>query len=111
MKKTIIIIRIILGCLCILFGFYILFTNVFHEKTSGSNYWYLVSFLCFLTAGILQLVKRNEPIEKREYQRRAQILFWTIIIVAFVILIFTVNSQQKQIEKMNKIEQPKNLNE
>ena len=106
MKKTNVIVRIILGCYSILFAFYVLFTMGFYNSLSGFNYRSLFIFLVFLFAGILALIKRNEPFEKK----RAWLLLWTIVVVAFAILIFTVISQHKEMEKFNKIEQSTPLN-
>ena len=101
MKKTIVIVRVILACLCILFAFYVLFTTGFYNHSSGLNYRSLLIFLILLFAGILQLFQRNEPFEKGRFK----LLFWTLVVIAFVILILTVINQKAQIKKMEKIEQ------
>jgi uncharacterized BrkB/YihY/UPF0761 family membrane protein len=62
---------------------------MFYNGSSGFNYRALLAFLTFLVIGIVMLFKKNEPIEKR----RIRLLFWTILVAAFAILIATVVSQ------------------
>ena len=106
MKKPIVIIRIILACLCIFFAFKSLFTIGFYNSISGFNYRSLLIFAGFLFAGILALIKRNEPFE----MRRLWMLLWAVLVAGFAILIVTVISKHKEIEKINKIEQSNHLN-
>lgn len=106
MKKPIVIIRIILGCLCIFFAFYAIFTIGFYNSKSGFNYGSLIIFSGFLFSGILALIKRNEPFE----MRRLWMLLWAVLVAGFAILIVTVINKHKEIEKINKIEQSTPLN-
>jgi len=106
MKKTIVIIRIILACLCIFFAFNALFTVGFSNPKSGFNYGSLLIFSGFLFSGILALVKRNAPFE----MKRLWMLLWAVLVAGFAILIVTVISQHKEIEKIKKIEQSTPLN-
>ena len=76
-------------------------TTIFSDRLSAFNYRAFFSFLAFLFIGIVLLFQKNRPIEKR----RLIVLFWTLVVTAFAILIATVITQKKQIEKLQKMEQ------
>lgn len=101
MKKKFFTVRAIWGCFCILFSVYIIFTNVPYGQSAGFNYSALLFALILLVSGIVQIIRRDKPIEKR----RIWLVLVAIFVAALAILIATVVNQKKQIEKLEKMGQ------
>ena len=103
MKRRFFTFKNIFACLIILYALFMIFTTIFSDRLSAFNYRAFFPFLTFLVIGIVLLFKKNEPIEKK----RIRLFLWMILLTAFAILIATVVSQQKQIKKLEKMEQSK----
>lgn len=98
-------IRILFGCIFILFAIYQLCVIHFYNQFTGFDYSGLFLILLFMTAGIMQFVERKKPIETRKKRTLwMQVLFITITVC---FLIFSKLNQEKHIEKMYQIEKSK----
>ncbi len=103
MKKKPFNFRIIFGCFSILVAVYMIVTTPFYDHSLGFNYRALLFFIIILVIGVGQLFQRNVPLEKR----RVKMLFLTVVVTVFVILLITIADQQAKIKKLEKIEQSK----
>lgn len=105
MKKRFFTFKNIFACFTILYALCMIVITIFYDRRSAFNYRAFFAFLAFLFIGVALLFQKNKPFEKR----RLIILFWTLVVTAFAILIATVITQKKQIEKLQKMEQSKSV--